>query len=86
MNFVSFRFGIFRFTFRFAFNRYPERTCKDATVVDYLILSSSLFNLITNIEIDEFVPLYSDCHCCLHFDLKAIPSNACKDQVTVREE
>ena len=32
------------------------------------------------------MPLYSDGHCCLHFDLKAIPSNACKDQVTVREE
>lgn len=63
-----------------------ERTCNDATVVDYLILSSNLFSLITNFEIDEFVPLYSDCHCCLHFDLKAIPSNACKDQVTVREE
>jgi hypothetical protein len=63
-----------------------EKTCKDATVVDYLILSSNLFSLITNFEIDEFVPLYSDCHCCLHFDLKAILSNACKDQVTVREE
>lgn len=63
-----------------------ERTCKDATVVDYLILSSNLFSLITNFEIDEFVPLYSDCHCCLHFDLKAILSIACKDQVTVREK
>lgn len=63
-----------------------ERTYKDATVVDYLILSSNLFSLITNFEIDEFVPLYSDCHCCLHFDLKTILSNACKDQVTVREE
>jgi hypothetical protein len=36
-----------------------ERTYKDATVVDYLILSSNLFSLITNFEIDEFVPLYS---------------------------
>ena len=32
-----------------------ERTYKDATVVDYLILSSHLFSLITNFEIDEFV-------------------------------
>ena len=63
-----------------------ERTCKYATVVDYLILSSNLFSLITNFEINEFVPLYSNCHCCLHFDLKTILSNACKDQVTVREE
>jgi hypothetical protein len=86
VNFVSLCFGIFRFAFRFAFYRYPERTCKDTTVVDYLILSSNLFSLITNIEIDEFVPLYSDCYCCLHFDLKAILSNACKDYVTIREE
>ena len=32
------------------------------------------------------MPLYSDCHCCLHVDLKTILSNACKDLVTVREE
>ena len=63
-----------------------QRTCKYATVVDYLILSSNLFSLITNFEIDEFVPLYSNCHCCLHFDIKTILSNGCKDQVTVREE
>ena len=63
-----------------------ERTCKDASVVDYLILSSNLFNLVTRFEIEEFFPLYSDCHCCLRINLKAILDNIRNDKVPVTEE
>ena len=47
-----------------------EKTCKDSSVVDYLILSSNMFPIITKFEIEEFLPLYSDCHCMLRFSLK----------------
>ena len=48
-----------------------KKTCKDSSVVDYLKLSSNMFPIITKFEIEEFLPLYSDCHCMLRFSLKA---------------
>ena len=41
------------------------------SVVDYLIMSSKLFPLIVKFEIDDFLPLYSDCHCAIRFEFKA---------------
>ena len=43
-----------------------EKTCKDTSVVDYLLLSSSLFLIIQEFKIEEFEQLYSDCHYMIH--------------------
>ena len=43
-------------------NGIGEKTCKDKSVVDYLLLSSQLFPLIKQFKIEDFIPLYSDCH------------------------
>ena len=42
-------------------------TCKDATVVDYLIISSNVFPLLSEFEIIDFNPLTSDVHNRIHF-------------------
>ncbi|CAC5396410.1 unnamed protein product [Mytilus coruscus] len=47
------------------------RTCKDISVVDYLILSSQLFPLLKKFAIAEFEPLFSDCHSALCFEFQA---------------
>lgn len=39
-----------------------EKTCKAATVIDYCLCSSPLFNFITEFEIEEFSLLLSDVH------------------------
>jgi hypothetical protein len=38
------------------------KTCKDVSVVDYLILSSKLFPFVKEFKIEDFEQLYSDCH------------------------
>ncbi len=39
-----------------------ELTCKDASVVDYIILSLGLFSYVLDFNVHEFNPLYSDVH------------------------
>ena len=40
-----------------------KATCKDASVVDYIIVSSSLFTLTENFTVLDFNEVYSDVHC-----------------------
>ena len=49
-----------------------KKTCKDVSVVDYLVLSSKLFPLVSKFSIDDFEPLFSDCHCLFHFSFNAL--------------
>lgn len=42
-------------------------TCKDVSVVDYLIMSPESFELVTDFEICDFNPLFSDVHKAIHF-------------------
>ena len=37
-------------------------TCKNASVVDYVICTDELFNRIADFYVDEFDPLLSDIH------------------------
>ena len=39
-----------------------EFTCKDASVVDYVILSHDMFQFVVNFKIHAFNELFSDCH------------------------
>ena len=48
-----------------------EKTCNDVSVVDYLLLSSLLFPLVTDFKINDFVPLFSDCHSSIQFSVRA---------------
>ncbi|CAC5380042.1 unnamed protein product [Mytilus coruscus] len=42
-------------------------TCKSVSLIDYLLLSSSIFPLIQEFNVLEFNPLFSDVHCGLCF-------------------
>ena len=44
--------------------------CKDKSVVDYVICSSSSMMFLSNFEVEEFCPLYSDAHNVIKFALK----------------
>ena len=46
-----------------------SKTCKGTSVVDYVILSPSLFPYISEFEVLPFDPMTSDAHCGLHFSL-----------------
>ena len=48
---------------------YGHLTCKDASLVDYLLASPSLFKRIQNFRIDEFDECLSDVHCPVIFTL-----------------
>jgi hypothetical protein len=50
-------------------------TCKDSSIVDYAVVSSSMFDLLLDFEILEFCHLYSDVHCPLTFSLTRVLSN-----------
>ncbi|CAC5366643.1 unnamed protein product [Mytilus coruscus] len=47
-------------------------TSKETSLVDYLIVSGDLFPYITEFEVIDFDPLFSDIHCRLHFNLSAM--------------
>ncbi|CAG2199419.1 unnamed protein product [Mytilus edulis] len=47
-------------------------TCKDISVIDYLLLSSKLFSLVDEFEILDFVPLFSDVHNAIHIVFKSV--------------
>jgi hypothetical protein len=44
-------------------------TCKDASVVDYLILVPELFMFISEFEICDFNPMFSDVHNRINFSV-----------------
>ena len=44
-------------------------TCKDTSLVDYLILSSNLFHILADFEVLPFNPMFSDVHNQIHFSL-----------------
>ena len=44
-------------------------TCKNASVVDYVICTDELFNSIADFYLDEFDPLLSDIHCPIVFNI-----------------
>ena len=46
-----------------------SKTCKGTSVVDYVILSPSLFPYISEFEVLPFDPMTSDAHCGLLFSL-----------------
>ena len=48
-------------------------TCKDVSVVDYMITSPELLRHIDNFEINDFDPLLSDVHCAIHTKLVFMP-------------
>ncbi|CAG2212337.1 unnamed protein product [Mytilus edulis] len=54
-------------------------TCKDISVIDYLLLSSKLFSLVDEFEILDFVPLFSDVHNAIHIVFKSVLPH---DQIT----
>lgn len=47
------------------------KTCKNASVVDYLLVSSPIIPLIKSFNILDFNPLYSDVHCCVQVNFHA---------------
>ncbi|CAC5387898.1 unnamed protein product [Mytilus coruscus] len=50
-------------------NNVGRRTCNDASIVDYLNVSSDLFPLIKYFEVDEFNPILSDVHTKICFNI-----------------
>ena len=44
-------------------------TCKDASMVDYQLLSPNIINIITDFEIIDFNPMFSDVHNRVHLTL-----------------
>jgi len=46
-------------------------TCKDASVVDYVVVSLDLFRLVTDFKINEFCELFSDVHCAVSFSVRS---------------
>lgn len=47
-----------------------KRTCKNRSVIDYFISSSSLFPFIQEFDINDFNPILSDIHNSVHISLK----------------
>ncbi|CAC5416620.1 unnamed protein product [Mytilus coruscus] len=43
-----------------------KKTCKNASLIDYAIASPELFSYISEFEVFDFNPLFSDVHCRLH--------------------
>ena len=58
-----------------------KKTCKDCSVVDYLIVSSHLFQVISDFNILDFNPITSDVHNIIHFSLKSFDNVTVKPQV-----
>ncbi|CAG2213504.1 unnamed protein product [Mytilus edulis] len=61
-------------------------TCNDVSVVDYLILSSDLFQMTKNFEVEEFNPILSDVHCNLKFTLESQPYTNINNVKTVEKQ
>ena len=48
-----------------------KRTCKNTSVVDYFLMSSKLFSLVKEFEIQDFDPLLSDVYNPIHITLQS---------------
>jgi hypothetical protein len=58
-----------------------KKTCKDISVVYYLIVSSHLFAVISDFSILDFNPITSNVHNIIHFSLKSVDTVTVKPQV-----
>ena len=47
-------------------------TCKDTSVIDYVISSCESLPLFNGFNVENFCPILSDVHCCLKFKLSSI--------------
>ena len=54
-----------------------KNTCKDASLVDYLILSPNIFDFVSEFEILDFNPMLSDVHNQMHISLSFSHKNIC---------
>ena len=48
-------------------------TCNNASTVDYFVSTSSMFQNIVDLKVNDFCSLYSDVHCPLSLTLRATP-------------
>ena len=46
-----------------------KTTCKNVSLVDYLLLTPNLFDVISDFDIIDFNPMFSDVHNRIHFSL-----------------
>ena len=51
--------------------RIGKRPCKNTSVIDYFLMSSKLFSLVKEFEIQDFDPLLSDVHNPIHITLQS---------------
>ncbi|VDI39356.1 Hypothetical predicted protein [Mytilus galloprovincialis] len=52
-----------------------EKTCKNVSLIDYILFSSHVFSLFKSFYVSEFNPLFSDVHSSLCFKLHATVNN-----------
>jgi hypothetical protein len=50
-----------------------KTTCKDASLVDYVLLSSNIFDQVYEFDVIDCNPMFSDAHNRLHFSIIASP-------------
>ena len=62
-------FGKFVITLIYKNKLIGRVTCKDTSLVDYLILSSNLFHILADFEVFPFNPMFSDVHNHMHSSL-----------------
>lgn len=55
-------------------------TCKDKSVIDYVICSSSSVALLSHFEIKDFCSLYSEAHSVIEFSLKSQVTVHCQNK------
>lgn len=51
-----------------------KNTCKNASVVDYVLSSLNTIKYFSDFRINEFCELFSDAHCPLEFSIRTIRS------------
>ena len=61
-------------------------TCKDLSVVDYVIISKHCINYFTDFKVNEFCPILSDVYCSIDlymdaFQKEDVPQNMLKDKI-----
>ena len=61
------------------------QTCRGSTVVDYAILSPSVFNMVNDFRILPFDPLLSDVHSGIHISLCCQPENILSQEINTNE-
>ena len=52
-----------------------KTTCKNVSVVDYVIASPKILTYLTKFSIADFNAIFSDVHCAIEFNLKSNPPN-----------